>query len=505
MKKDNKKPTTTKSVILPQGKAGEGVEEGEETEVAAQVHIPPEGGWSWVVLAASFFSIFIIDGCCMSFGAMLHDISVTLKIPVSQTALINSIEIFLYFVLSPISSALINRFGFRTVALIGSMICSLGLLCAHFGRDFASLIIFLGVMTGMGCSLINMAASLIVGFYFEKRRSIAMAISSGGGAAGTMTLYPVNTLLVKKAGFKNALLLHAGLHGIIYFLCLTFRPLLSLTVTQVEEEGNPTRTVTFLPTIAAGGDKETKGGKATAAERMIGAVSNAHFPTAAQFFQNTSTTTASTQPGPTSTSARPGVVSRITLQAQGEVNTKQLKQMQSIVSRIQMQDTKTTTPTEITVQAVERKKKPWYRRIFDWEPDSPASRPMYRDDAFYDGKVEKLPVYQKSVAAIKEENRTGLEYQLAVTRAVRVDDVQQRRGCCTQAVRRVLVSMVDPSLLKKSSFLLFSVSGLLTNFGVFVPYVFLQDRNSPLYSDIGSLDDLLFHSRKKKKEDAKLL
>lgn len=35
---------------------------------------PPDHGWSWVVLAASFLNIIITDGICFTFGVFLPEI-----------------------------------------------------------------------------------------------------------------------------------------------------------------------------------------------------------------------------------------------------------------------------------------------------------------------------------------------------------------------------------------------------------------------------------------------
>lgn len=34
---------------------------------------PPDGGWGWVVMCASFVNNFILDGIAYSFGAFLND------------------------------------------------------------------------------------------------------------------------------------------------------------------------------------------------------------------------------------------------------------------------------------------------------------------------------------------------------------------------------------------------------------------------------------------------
>jgi MFS transporter, MCT family, solute carrier family 16 (monocarboxylic acid transporters), member 14 len=449
----------------------------EETEIAAQISVPEEGGWGWVVVIASFWCMFILDGICFSYGSLLKDIRDDLSLTDSLAALINSVAVALYFCVGPLASAFINRFGFRVCAMSGSVICSCSLFLSYFITNYASLIMFYGVFAGFGYCLINMSASLIVGFYFERLRSLAIGLSTTGSSAGLMVFYPLNSYLVNLAGWRPTTLLHSAMYGIIFFLGMVFRPLLSLTVVKTTDD--PTRTVTYLPNVSKATIQTTPSGvkvdtlKPTATERLFSAVSNVNFPTAAAVIEEEVITTG-IQPGPST-----APMSKLTLTAhhpQG-ISRRHLKQVQSIMSRTSVQD-KMKKNFEITIHVEEPKKRSCWARLCHWESHVPQSRPMYRDDAFYEGKVEKLPIYQKSMMDTSAEAKTGLEYQLAVSRAVTAGDLRERRGVFTTAARRVLATMMDPSLLKKKSFLLLSASGFLTYAGFLVPYVFLKDRNS---------------------------
>lgn len=446
----------------------------EETEIAAQITVPQEGGWGWVVVFASFWSIFILDGVAFTFGSVFGDITQDFGLSESVVAIVNSIAIALYLTAAPLASAFINRYGFRACAMTGSVICSCALLSTYFCTTYGSLCVFYGAFAGFGYCLINMASSLVVGFYFEKLRSIALAIATTGSSVGVMIMYPFNAYIVKTAGWRVLTLLHAGLFGIVFYLGMAFRPLLSLTVTKTTED--PTKTVTYLPSLAVvkGAPSRTRANKEilqpTVAERLFSAVSNANFPTAAAVVDEGMVATA-TQPGP-STAA----VSKLTITPQGGISHRQLKQVQSIISKASVQD-KSKKTVELTGQVDKPKKRSCWARLCHWEEHVSQARPMYRDDAFYDGKLKNLPAYQKSMMDTSSEPKTGLEYQLAVSRAVTTVDLRERRGVFTTAARRVLATMMDPKLLKKSSFLLFSFSGFLTYLGFLVPYVFLEDRN----------------------------
>ncbi|XP_026762763.2 monocarboxylate transporter 9-like [Galleria mellonella] len=450
------------------------LEGGEETEIAAQILLPEEGGWGWVVVIASFCSIFILDGVTFTFGSIFKNMKEDLGESESLIALINSLSVALYFLASPIASAFINRFGFRLCVMSGSVIASSSLFCSYFATNYVSLCVFYGGFAGFGFSLINVSASLIVSFYFEKLRSLALSLASSGSSVGIMIMFPINSYLVKLAGWRAVTLLHTGLFGVIYFLGMTFKPLLSLTVVKTTDD--PTRTVTYLPNLSTAGVKSTSGVVSTATERLFSAVSNVNFPTAASVVHE-GILTSSNQPG-LSTAA----LSKLTLTAhspQSGISKRQLKQVQSIMSRTSAKEQdKTKNNIEVTVNIEQPKKRSWWTRLCHWEEHTQQARPLYRDDFFYEGKIENLPVYQKSMIDTTAEDKTGLEYQLAVSRAATTADLRERRGVFTTAARRVLATMLDPKLLKKCSFLFLCSSGCLTYMGLLVPYVFIQDRNT---------------------------
>lgn len=486
-------PPKKKSIVIPSKhnytpQDPEDFEGVEETEITAQISLPPEGGWGWVVVTASFLSIFMLDGVYFTFGSIFHDMANDLAVGESLVALTNSVAVAVYFMGGPLASALINRFGFRAISMSGSIVSSMALLCTYFCTSYGAILLLYGLVGGFGACLSSMACGLVVGFYFERLRSLAMAISSVGSSVGIMIMFSVNTQIIKIVGWRTLTLMHSGLLGTIYFYAMTFRPLLFLTVTATATtatETDPIRTVTYLPSLAAikASPSRTKreGPVPSAAERLFSAVSNAHFPTAAAVVgENVGPTPTPTKAGPSTATA-----SRLTITARGPqdgVSSRHLKQVQSIISKsrinLRPNEENKEKQTEVNlVVAEETPKKKWWQKLCHWEKEVSQARPMYRDDAFYAGRLDKLPAYQKSVMETAPEERTGLEYQMAVSRAVTAAELTEHRGVFTTAVRRILATMLDPKLLKRDSFLLLCTSGFLTYLGYLVPYVFLPDRN----------------------------
>ncbi|VEN48720.1 unnamed protein product [Callosobruchus maculatus] len=115
------------------------------------------------------------------------------------------------------------------------------------------------------------------------------------------------------------------------------------------------------------------------------------------------------------------------------------------------------------------------------------NRPLYKDDIFFTGSVKTLPEYQTAVSeappsaarssrAVRE--RASVNYALSVSRVVTHRELMQARRCvcCPEAVLRVLSTMLDLKLMKQLSFTLLVFSGFLTMVGMYSPFVFIGQR-----------------------------
>lgn len=108
--------------------------------------IPPDGGFGWVVLVLSFLSQLIVDGIVFSIGILLPAMEKDFQVHTSEVALLASIQIGCYFMGGAFSSALINSYGFRPVAMLGVVISALALTAASFSPNLTVMIIVYSVI-----------------------------------------------------------------------------------------------------------------------------------------------------------------------------------------------------------------------------------------------------------------------------------------------------------------------------------------------------------------------
>lgn len=172
---------------------------------------PPDGGYGWVIVFASFMCNMIVDGIAYTFGVFLGEFVRTFNEGKGKTAWVGSLLSGMYLSAGPVVSALTNKYGCRTVCIMGSIIGCIAFVLSIFSPDVNTLMITYGVMGGIGFGLIYLPAVVCVGYYFETKRSLATGIAVCGSGFGTFAFAPLATILLENFGWRGANLILAGL------------------------------------------------------------------------------------------------------------------------------------------------------------------------------------------------------------------------------------------------------------------------------------------------------
>lgn len=187
---------------------------------------PPDGGWGWVIVAASLVNNLIVDGIGYSFGVFLVKFTEYFKTTKSKVSLVGSLLCGVYLFVGPVVSALTNKFGCRPVAFVGSIIASASFVLATFSPTVDILILTYGVMGGFGLGMIYLPSIVSVGYYFQKKRALATGIAVSGSGIGTFIFAPLSEYLLQELDWKNALLVIAGITLQAAVCSMLMRPLL---------------------------------------------------------------------------------------------------------------------------------------------------------------------------------------------------------------------------------------------------------------------------------------
>uniref|UniRef100_A0A915HLS0 Major facilitator superfamily (MFS) profile domain-containing protein n=1 Tax=Romanomermis culicivorax TaxID=13658 RepID=A0A915HLS0_ROMCU len=120
----------------------------EEEIVAEAVIVPPDGGWGWVVVAASFLTNAVVDGIIFTAGQgflPLWSKELTGD-SVSMAAWVVSLLSGCYLLVGPVVSAVANIFGCRMTAIIGAVMAAAGFLFSMFANNIWFLYLSFGIL-----------------------------------------------------------------------------------------------------------------------------------------------------------------------------------------------------------------------------------------------------------------------------------------------------------------------------------------------------------------------
>ncbi|KAL7047104.1 hypothetical protein ACKWTF_002789 [Chironomus riparius] len=173
---------------------------------------PPDGGYGWIIVIASFCCNMIVDGIAYTFGVFLNEFVAYYGEGPGKVAWVGSLLSGMYLTAGPVVSGLCNKFGCRAVCIAGSILACTAFVLSTFSTSVNMLMLTYGVMGGIGFGMIYLPAVVLCGLYFEKKRSLATGIAVCGSGFGTFVFAPLATFLLEQfGGWKGANLVLAGI------------------------------------------------------------------------------------------------------------------------------------------------------------------------------------------------------------------------------------------------------------------------------------------------------
>ncbi|XP_067941068.1 monocarboxylate transporter 14-like [Watersipora subatra] len=182
-----------------------------EEKATSPLSAVPEGGYGWVVTAASFMCHFVADGISFSFGVIFSDLVRSFDSNKSTTSWIASLFIGIPLISGPIAGLFVTQYGCRRAAIMGGLITSVGMFISSFASSIEMLTITYGVLAGFGLAFIYVPASVIPSFWFEKKRSLVTGIAVAGSGLGTFAIAPLVEYLRREYGWRGTMLVMSGI------------------------------------------------------------------------------------------------------------------------------------------------------------------------------------------------------------------------------------------------------------------------------------------------------
>ena len=173
----------------------------------------------WVVVAAAFASLVVVNGITHSFGVVLGPMAAEFGAGRGATAVVFSVTIALLFLGGLVSGPLADRHGPRPLVLAGAAALVGGLLLtAVVGQLWLAYLTYgAGVGIAGACCFVPLTAA--VGGWFEKGRATALGITVTGIGAGTLVLPPLVARLIAAYGFRETCVILAVAAAAVLPLC----------------------------------------------------------------------------------------------------------------------------------------------------------------------------------------------------------------------------------------------------------------------------------------------
>ena len=160
---------------------------------------------SWIALAVSFSTFFVIGGFTPSFGIMLpyiEDYFRNVGDDFSAVLNIGPVQNGIMLLFTPLGGLIIARFGIHASCIGGCLIASSSIIFSTISPTVMKLLVLYGVFSGIGLSLLLIKIVISCDLSFERYRVVASTISRSGQFFGSFVFPPLYSLIIEKYDWK---------------------------------------------------------------------------------------------------------------------------------------------------------------------------------------------------------------------------------------------------------------------------------------------------------------
>ena len=162
---------------------------------------PPDGGLrAWSQVLAGHLINSLTWGFAASFGVYQLHYTENLHLSPSLTSWIGSIQVFLTFAISAFSGRSADAGYARHAVAAGTTLCIIGTFMTSLAEKYWQIFLAQGLCTGMGMGVMYMPAVTVVGTYFARKKTMALAIGAAGGGTGSVVFPAIVQYTTRQIG-----------------------------------------------------------------------------------------------------------------------------------------------------------------------------------------------------------------------------------------------------------------------------------------------------------------
>nr|WP_202455324.1 MFS transporter [Streptomyces sp. SID8367] len=165
----------------------------------------PGSRWAWAAAAVTFVTIIGAAAFASLPGLLIEPLHTEFHWSRGTIGFAVSVNLALYGLTAPFAAALMDRFGIRKVVAVALSVIALGSLLTVWMTAAWQLVLFWGVLVGLGSGSMALAfAATVTNRWFVARRGLVTGILTAAGASGQLVFLPLLSWIVEKHDWRPA-------------------------------------------------------------------------------------------------------------------------------------------------------------------------------------------------------------------------------------------------------------------------------------------------------------
>ncbi|WP_432380316.1 MFS transporter [Duganella sp. P38] len=161
--------------------------------------------YAWVIVTLTFVTGLSSAAALGLPGALLLPLSKEFGWDVEHISSALALRFALFGLIGPFAAILMERFGLRNVVVTALTLVAAGMALATRMTQFWHLVLFWGIMLGIGSGLTALVLSAVVSNrWFDSRRGLVVGLLTAASATGQLLFLPVGAWLVERYGWRLA-------------------------------------------------------------------------------------------------------------------------------------------------------------------------------------------------------------------------------------------------------------------------------------------------------------
>ncbi|MFB7279374.1 MFS transporter [Streptomyces hydrogenans] len=175
------------------------------TPAPARTPRTPRVHRAWSVAAVTFVTIIGAAAFASLPGLLIEPLHTEFDWSRGTIGFAVSVNLALYGLTAPFAAALMDRFGIRRVVAVALTVIALGSVLTVWMTAAWQLVLFWGVLVGLGSGSMALAfAATVTNRWFTARRGLVTGILTAAGASGQLVFLPLLSWLVEHHGWRPA-------------------------------------------------------------------------------------------------------------------------------------------------------------------------------------------------------------------------------------------------------------------------------------------------------------